>query len=326
VLPHTEIFGPFPPTDLTGAIHCVDRHPSNARQSVDANDTAVKGNTMKMLPMEQIRILTPEEFRTMVKEGVAIERKALKATETHKLSFPAMGKLVCRAEEDMNLLKSDRDENNQPKKRQLPVNTTLAEYWRMYVVQDKDAKVNPHWLSCAVTFGTYVRMELISEADYDKNTAECLELAASISTAAGHDVSHDAIVKAAAELKDRSKDSRKKLQAILEDVRGKKALTAEKAKEHLIAILAANPTFLVDIVIPTIGAEIAHVENPEIAKSAFFGLETALSMFASNVNETGQRRFPDELMDSWINAKEQANAPVQFLAAGQPVGEVAAAA
>lgn len=280
-----------------------------------------------ILPIEQLRGLTPEELFRMANQGVKLGKRTDEITTAHKLSFPAMGKIVCVVEEHLNLLKSDRDENGQPKKRQLPANTSLAEYWQATVTRSKDnhGKLNPHWYSCAVTFGTYVRMELITEADYDKNTAECLELAASIAKEAGYDIAHDAVLKTAAELKDRSNKSRNNLKAILEGLKGTKPITAEKAREMLTAILAADPNFLNTVVIPLVGAEIAHIQTEEIARAAYFGLDTAIGMFTSNVTETGDRRFTDEMMDAWTATKTAANAPVQHLKAGEPVDEAIAA-
>lgn len=276
---------------------------------------------LPILAMEQLRKLELDELFKLALNGVKLAKRSDEMTSAHKSSFPAMGKIVCVVEEHLNELKSDRDAAGNPKKRQCPVNTSLPEYWQATVTRSKEkhGKLNPHWYSCASAFGTYVRCDLITEADYDKNTAEALELAASIAKEAGYDIAHEAVLKTAVELKDRSKNARKNLKAILASLKGTEPMSAEKAQELMTAILAADPSFLNTVVIPSLGAEIAHIQDEEIAQGAYFGLETAIGMFAANVNETGERRFPDAAIDGWLAGKAQINAPVKLVAGGVPV-------
>ena len=234
--------------------------------------------------MEALRKLSVDEQDKLVREACSLESKAINATEAHKLSFPAVGKLVCVVEERLNELKSPRDVDGNPRKPLIAVNTSLAAYWGS-LTKSKDGKagrLNPHWYSCAVAFGTYVRTELITEADYDKNTAQCLEIAASISTETGGDVSSDAITEAADVLKDRPKDAAKQLKDILSTLKKPAAMTAEKAKELLASIFSGG--HMTTVVIPMLGAEIAHIEDSETARSAFLGMQTAGTMFAQNVD------------------------------------------
>lgn len=261
---------------------------------------------LKILPMETLRKLSVDEQDKLIRQATAIESKAIDATEAHKLSFPAAGKLVCIAEERLVELKSTVDAQGKPRKPQIAANTSLATYWgTLTKAKDgKPGKLNNHWLSCAVTFGTYVRTELITEADYDKNTAQCLELAASISTAAGGSVDHDAILEAADVLKDRPKDAAKKLRDILATVKEPKAMTADKAKEMLAAIIAAG--HMTTVMIPMLGAEIAHIEDTETGRNAYLAMFSAVSMFESNVDEAGNRRFTDETIDKWIQVASKA--------------------
>ncbi len=217
--------------------------------------------------------------------------------------------MICVFEERLNELKSDRNPDGSPKKRQIAANTSLASYWESITSKvkggnGKPIKLNNHALSCAVAFGTFVRSELIGELDYDKNTAQCLELAASISTAVGGDITHDAVMQAADELKDRSKDSAKNLQAILDTVKEPSAMTVEQAQKAIARILSGGH---LPVVIAAVGAEIAHITDAEVARNSFFGLNTAIEMFSANVDEKQVRRFSDKVMDGWVAAYQAAN-------------------
>ena len=256
--------------------------------------------------------MSVEEQDKLARQVGQMETTAKCATEAHKLSFPMAGKVVCVVEERLNELKSDRNPDGTIKKRQIASNTSLAAYWETVTrANGKSVKLNPHWLSCAVAFGTYVRSELVSEPDYDKCKADWLETAASISTAVGGDITHAAVAAAAEELRDRNKDCAKTLRAILESVKEPKALTAEKAQAMLDKVFASGH---LNLVIAGVGAEIAHLENSEEARSAYFGMITANAMFAANVTETlvdGKtvvtRRFDDETMNAWQAAYDKAS-------------------
>jgi hypothetical protein len=263
-------------------------------------------------PIATLRALSVEEQDNLAREACKLERSSKALVNDHKASFPAIGKVICVIEERLNDLKSDVDRSSgQPKKRLIAANTSLASFWESVtkVPGDKtgmSGKLNNHALSCAVAFGTYVRTEMISEEDYDKNTSQALELAASISTEAGGEIDHESILAAATELKDRSKNSVKNLREILEGLKGPKEVTVEKATEMVNAAIKGGHLLLV---ISAVGAEIAHLRDAEIARNAFFGMITAHNMFAANVDEeTKQRRFPDATIDAWLAAFDKLNA------------------
>lgn len=261
--------------------------------------------------MSKLRAMSVEEVDKLARQVVGIERSMYSAVDTHKSSFPAAGKVVCVVEERLNDLKSDRNPDGTPKKRMIASNTSLASYWESITrVNGKDGqKLNNHVLSCAVAFGTFVRSELIQESDYDKCKADWLERAASISTQVGGDINHAAVNEAAAELRDRSKDCAKNLQAILDSVKEPKAMNAEQAQKSLDKIIAGGH---LGLVIAGIGGEIAHVEDPEVARNAFFGVNTAMCMFEANTVKQGGkdvRRFSDETLNAWSRAFDAANAP-----------------
>jgi hypothetical protein len=259
--------------------------------------------------------MSVDEQDKLAKEAVGMETEANDASKAHKVGFPAVGKVVCVLQERLDELKSDRHPDGSPKKRQIASNTTLQTYWESVTkTKGKGGKLNPHWYSCAVAFGTYVRSELITEKDYDDNTAQCLELAASISNAVGCDITHDAIEQAAEELRVRSKNSKRNLEEILATVKEPKAMTVEQAQKALAKILANG---FLNLVIAGVGAEIAHVKDTEEARSAFFGIQTANDMFLANTVETTgddkikvvTRRFSDETLTAWFDAYDTAKAP-----------------
>jgi hypothetical protein len=269
---------------------------------------------LSVLPIASLRKLSVEEQDKLARSVVSLETKSKDAADAHKSSFPMAGKVVCMIEERLNELKSDRNPDGSPKKRMIAANTSLATYWESVTkVDGKSSKLNNHALSCAVAFGTYVRSELIEETHYDKCKAVWLEIAASISTQVGGDINHDAVRAAADELIDRSKDVQKNLLNILAGVKEPKALTVEQAQKALDKIFASGH---LNLVISGIGAEIAHLEDTEAARSAFFGMNLSMEMFAANVHvvatdavdKAGKpvpaevRRFDDATLDAWSQA------------------------
>jgi hypothetical protein len=280
---------------------------------------------LTIIPMSSIRALSVEEQDKLARQVIVVETNAKSATEAHKLSFPMAGKIVCAIEERLNELKSDRNSDGTPKKRMIAANTSLSTYWETVTkVNGKSTKLNNHALSCAVAFGTYVRSELITEADYDKCKADWLEVAASIATACGGSIENEAVHQAAEELRDRSKDCAKNLREILATVKEPKALTVEQAQKALEKIIAGGH---LNLVIAGIGAEIAHMESTEDARSAYFGMVTAMDMFNANVDANGARRFSDDTMDAWLNTYQAENGkqlvPIETTQEEQPVAAAA---
>ena len=273
---------------------------------------------VKLLPMASILALSVDEQDKLAMDVCQVARTSNSATEAHKTSFPAAGKIVYAVQKRLEELKSTTGPDGKPKKSQINLATTLAGYWESITKvsgQKSAIKLNNHWLSCAVAFGTYVDSELVSEKDYDNNPGANLELAASISTAVGHDLTDGAVTAAAEELRDRTKNSAKRLREILDSVKEPKAMTAEKAQELIAKIIASG--FLTSM-IAAAGAEIAHMEDTEAARNAFFGMSTATEMFAANMmtKEVGAdgkpvmaRRFPDETLQAWSATYAKANAP-----------------
>jgi hypothetical protein len=254
---------------------------------------------MQTLPMEVLRTLSADELNKLAIDSVKLEKRAKDANSAHKSSFPAVGKLVCVFEERLNTLKAQR---------MIASNTSLATYWESIT----KTRMNNHSLSCAVAFGTYVRTELITERDYDLNSAQCLELAASVSTAVGGDITAQAVHDAADQLKERGKDAAKNLRTILDTVKNRKTLSADKAAEMLKTIFAEGHLLTV---ISLLGAEVAYLADEKVARQAYYGIIAAHDMFGRNVTESGERRFSDETLNAWLKEQEVFQAPVKFVTA-----------
>ena len=162
---------------------------------------------IQILPISTLLALSVDEQDEMARELVKMERKTNASVETHKSAFPIAGKTVYVMQKRLEMLKSCFNPDGTAKKPAINAAVSFSSYWEFITKTDgKSVKLNPHWFSCAVAFGTYVGSELITEADYDKNPGSNLELAASISTQVGHDITHDAVTAAAEELRDRSKN------------------------------------------------------------------------------------------------------------------------
>ena len=268
---------------------------------------------MQLLPISTLRALPVDEQDALARESVKLQKRATTATEEHRSSFPAVGKLVCVIEERLEQLKCEG---------KIGKRTSLNEYWEgITKTKGEVSKLNNHALSCSVAFSTYVRSDLMSEPDYDKNPGQNLEIAASISTAVKGDLTNTAVHAAAEVLRDRPKDAAKKLRDILATVKDVKSITAEKARELIASIMACG--HLTTVVIPAVGGEIAHLTDPQVAESAFHGLNTALGMFEVNMAEDGvTRRFTDAVIDGWIGNDAKAkstNQPVGITHGAAPV-------
>lgn len=218
--------------------------------------------TLQLLPIAMLVAMNADELDALAKDATKVEKDAKSATDNHKSSFPAAGKIVCALEERLNNLISDK---------KIASNTSLATYWKSIT----DQKLNNHALSCANAFGTYVRTGLIDEKDYDLNSANCLELASSISSNVGGMIEHEAITAAAAELKERGKDEAKNLRAILDSVKERKVMDAERAKELLAQIFADGH---LELAIHTVGAQLAYETDADQMGRQFDALKIAVDM------------------------------------------------
>ncbi len=186
-------------------------------------------------------------------------------------------------------------------RREIAQTTSLASYWKKLTGTD----VNNHALACSVAFDTFVKGGLIDEADYDKVSAQALETASAISNEVGGELTHEALAKAAHELKDRSKNMQKELQKILDGLKGRKKLTPKQVQDFMQRAFEDNQHLVVTAMCL---AEMAHVKDADIAEGFFTTMHSAVSAIELNTDENGARRFTDETVDAWMN-KPQHSTP-----------------
>jgi len=202
--------------------------------------------------------MEPGELDNLAKEAAKTVKEAKQSADFSRASNPATGKVICALEERLNKAKADRT---------IASNTSLASYWNGITKE----KMPNHAMTCAVAYGAYVRTEQIDEKTYDLCSANMIELAGQISNAVKGDMTHPAIAKAAAQLKERSKDAPKNLRAILKEVKPKEAMDAETAQEKLQQIFDDGH---LNLAIAGCAAEMCYLTGTE-AKDSYFALVSA---------------------------------------------------
>lgn len=210
----------------------------------------------KAKSIDFIRELDIDDQDAMVRKSGELKKSLDSINKTYKSSFPTDGKLICVVQERLERLKAQR---------LIASNTSMADYWKTLGGE----KLNPHAMSCAVAFGTYVQTEIISESDYDLCPSSLLETAASISTAVGGDVQHAAVASAAFQLKERGKDAARNLKAILETVKPREPMKPEKAQQLIADLLADGygPMF-----VHTLELELPEIKDENKLRAYYSGL------------------------------------------------------
>ena len=265
---------------------------------------------IQLLPISAILAMSVDEQDKLAMEVGRVETKAKDATQAHKLSFPMAGKVVYAVQKRLSL-KSSVDESGKPKKPQISLATSLATFWESITKANgkSGVKLNNHWLSCAVTFGT-VRRFGVNHRKRLRQESSGQSRIGFVHLHRGRRGCHARSGSSGRrELRDRSKSSAKNLQAILDTVKEPKEMTVEQAQKAIAKVMASGHLC---VVIAAVGAEIAHVEDAEVARNAFFGMITANEMFAANMTTKdgkSERRFTDKTLDAWCMAYQQANAP-----------------
>lgn len=269
---------------------CSHVEPAGEGQSPHQKET-MKPLDAKTLPVARLREMPKEELDALAMQGVSIQKHQKDATDTHKQSTPAMGKIVCVMEEKLNVMKEQNLVGS---------NTSLATHFESIT----KVKLNNHWTSCANAFGGFVRTSLITEADYDKNSAQALELASSILTACGGALNHKVVGETADLLKDRPDGLVKKLKELLATVKPKKAADEADALKDLAEavtdLLEENPEHLAAI-IREIGDKLKDVQDENALRGIF-------DAFAYALDRCGT---PDQ-QNKWADDMAAARQPVEL--------------
>ena len=163
----------------------------------------------------------------LARQFVADRQKVNVARTTVKESVKVFGKVACALEIRLD---------NGKKVHAFAANKTLVEF----IADITGQKPPTHAMTLKNTFGGYVLSQLVTEPDYDLNSSNCLELAGRILAAVKGDLTHDAVVRAAAQLKERSDKEASILRGILDSVKPAEKMTVEDALEKFGGICASG--------------------------------------------------------------------------------------
>jgi hypothetical protein len=210
--------------------------------------------------------------------------------DEQKEGAKVMGKFLCALEIRLE---------NAKQASAIAQNKTLAEFFK----DQYGAAIQTHPLSLKNAFGNFVLNKFISETDYDCNSGNCLEIAARIVTAVKGDLTHNAVVKAAAELIERSNKAAQNLRDILATVKPAAKLTPDEAMEMFNQILADGQVAVVLAELPDV---LAREDAPaEIVKSAVLAMDTAMSRIYAGPLEPRVK--------VWLEEKDAATAEPQLV-------------
>lgn len=179
----------------------------------------------KEFSLAALRTLSIVEQDKLVKSFEEAGKNASALKKDHTQSAPVIGKLACILEERLNRGIAAGA---------IAPNTGLSDFYKTTY----GVRPSTHVLTLKNAFGAFVQKELVSEQDYDLNSGNCLELAGRILTAVKGDLTHEAVTKAAVQLKERGKDAAKNLRAILASVKPTEKMDPKTAIETFEAICA----------------------------------------------------------------------------------------
>lgn len=264
--------------------------PSGEGQSPNAVKS--KGNIMLTLQAyATLRAMTVDEIDQLALDAAKVEKQQKDKTKEHAGNFKPLGKVICIVGERLEKAREQK---------LVASNATLESTWFGITA----TKINGHALQCAVAFGTFVQTDLVPETKYDNAKTEWLKVAGTIANACGRATTHDAVLRTAEILKNPNVElAGLQLKAILREVKPAKVMDAEEADEQLAAIFAAHHLLTV---LDKIVAEIPYIVDEDIAKQAYYSLETAIDGFAKNVDKEGNRRFGDDAINTWLAEKAKA--------------------
>ena len=183
-----------------------------------------QNTVIPMLSSETLLAMKPEELDALLITSAKAGEKLKEDDTAHKSSFPAVGKVYCALEVRLIAMKAAN---------MTGPNTSLSTFYQglMAAAGIRNAKLNGPAMACAVTFGSLVRTGKLPEKDYDDNNAAPLIKTSAIINAVGGVLEHDVIALAVQQLKARTKDMVRNLQALLDSVKDRKPIDSEKAQE-----------------------------------------------------------------------------------------------
>jgi hypothetical protein len=257
---------------------------------------------MKLIAKElaYATILTMEipQQDELARQFVADRQKVNVARTTVKESVKVFGKVACALEIRLD---------NGKKVHAFAPNKTLAEF----IADITGQKPPTHAMTLKNTFGGYVLTDLITETDYDLNSSNCLELAGRILSAVKGDLTHDAVVRAAAQLKERSDKEASLLRGILDSVKPVDKMTVEDALEAFEDICASGH---VSACLAQLPDEVAKMTESE-QKITYVAVAHAVNRLDTKLGDK---------VDAWANEASETWSPVTIVKADAPAEAVAA--
>lgn len=257
---------------------------------------------MKLIAKElaYATILTMEipQQDELARQFVADGQKVSNSRKTYKESAKVFGKVACALEIRLD---------NGKKVHAFAPNKTLVEF----IADITGQKPPTHAMTLKNTFGGYVLTEHITEADYDLNSSNCLELAGRILTAVKGDLTHDAVVRAAAQLKERSDKEASTLRDILASVKPVTKMTVEDALEAFADICASGH----------VAACLAQLPD-QVALMSEWEQKITYIATAHVINRVDKAL--GEKVDAWANEASDTWSPVTIVKADAPAEAVAA--
>lgn len=265
-------------------------------------------------PFAKLKAMTVDEqfalAKTWVRDGEAVKN----GRENFQAGALVIGKYLCILEEDLEAGK---------KLHFFRSNMTLAERFKDIT----GAKAPNHALTLKNAFGTYVRTGLITEADYDANSNNCLELAAHLAEDVSGNLQHPAVLAAAKLLITRdSKVEAKELRALRDGLKPAKVMTVEEKTAEVLSLMDSYALHIPG----GLSVLVAHlpdlfgrlVEKPDELKPAYIALvktDGALERIEAKLS-TQAEAWANEATDSKpriiratpaaVNAPAPAPAPV----------------
>jgi hypothetical protein len=248
----------------------------------------------KELPFEMLLKLDAGSVDELARQYMKKGEKVKETRDDYKDATKAFGKVACALEIRLEAGK---------KQNFYPANKSLTEF-----IKDITGEKPPtHALTLKNAFGAYVETRLIAESDYDANSNNCLEIAARIVDAVKGNLTHDAVLKAAQELKDRTDKEAKNLRDLLASVKPAKKLDAKEALELFQAICDDGHLLVCLAELPDVFAELTETDQ----RDTYLAFARALEKIDTRHGDA---------VDAWTRAETERLQGITITAAGKPVG------
>jgi uncharacterized protein DUF3883 len=252
---------------------------------------------------ELIRLLKMEKLERFV-ELVRIYNPDDAPEETQKNNQGRQqyaGKLLCAARTMWEMLKAEGRNRRQE----------FPDYFESVT----GCRPSSHGSSCAKTYRNMVLTGKIAESDYDENSSNAIEFTSRLISKVEDDINHPAVTAAALILRQRGRTTIQELKALFDrlakdSVTGQiklldEAQTADPNARPISYSPALELAFKIaneghhSVLAAPLNEIAASTSKLEEARSLAVAAKKILASLSNNRDETGQRRFSDEVIASW---------------------------